>query len=59
MTIFLSKEKFIYYPYLYNKPMKTGQIVLQIIENEWPASVTIVVEKLNEMIGSKFSLQSI
>lgn len=38
---------------------KTRKLVLQVIESEWPASVSNVVKKLNEMNGSRFSLQSI
>ena len=39
--------------------VKTSQLVLQAIESEWPASVSNVVDKLNEVNGSLFSLQSI
>lgn len=38
---------------------KTKDMVLKVIENEWPVSVTHVVEKLNEVAGSKFSLQAV
>ncbi len=39
--------------------MRTRDLVLQVIENDWPVSVTHVVEKLNELSGSRFSLQSV
>ena len=38
---------------------KTRDLVLRAIENEWPLSVTHVMEKLNELNDSKFSLQSV
>lgn len=38
---------------------KTRHLVLQAIESEWPASVSHVVGKLNEINGSKFSIQSV
>lgn len=38
---------------------KTRHLVLQVVENDWPVSVTHVVEKLNEVDGSRFSLQSV
>lgn len=38
---------------------KTRDLVLRAIESEWPVGVTHVVEKLNELNGARFSLQSI
>ena len=38
---------------------KTRDLVLRAIESEWPLSVTHVMEKLNELNDSKFSLQSV
>jgi len=39
--------------------MRTRDLVLSVIENEWPVSVSHVMEKLNELNDSKFSLQSV
>ena len=43
---------------MFDKP-KTRNLVLSVIENEWPLSVTGVTDKLNELNGSNFSIQAI